>query len=530
MADGSADDLQQQLNALAERKGMSVERLLREWIAAESAPENLSDSSFRTLVENNPDFIARFDRSRRYLYVNAALEQATGHTLAEHFGKTPLEMREPVDLNRFVYDHLQRVLESGETKHLTFAYPSEEGAHFELRLIPEMDVEGVIQSVLAISRDISHQKQMERRLYESEARYRAIVQSQLDMVCRYTPDTVLTFVNDAYCHFFQRTREELIGRSFLTTSPPDQHAAIWRRVEILRHDPSPEVALYRSVVPNGEELWIQWVDHGIVNEQGQVVEVQAVGRDVTKLRQLEDERVRSAALAAELAKEREVIELKNQFISMVSHEFRTPLGIIKTSDDLIRRYIDRMSPDQIEEHLDRISQQVVQMTQLLDDVLALDPTRANLFELNPQPIDVVDFCQSLVEHLQLLDNNQHPVLVEMRQQAGEVVADIRFLNRILSNLLSNAFKYSPPGSTVRLTIEQDQHDLIIEVQDQGIGIPEPDQAQIFEPFFRAKNVRTVSGTGLGLAIVRQHIEAHGGSITLASQPGQGTTFFVRLPL
>src|SRR5690606_6494012 len=168
-----------------------------------------------------------------------------------------------------------------------------------------------------------------RRLHKSETRYQAIVQSQIDLICRYTPDTVLTFVNDAYCKFFQKSRDELLGRSFLILNPQEQHERSHRRITAVLRNPGPEIAIYNVVMPDGDIRWIQWVDHGVVDEHGQVVEIQAVGHDITELKRLEEQRVRTAALEAELTAEREANELKNRFISTISHEFRNPLSVIK---------------------------------------------------------------------------------------------------------------------------------------------------------------------------------------------------------
>jgi PAS domain S-box-containing protein len=368
-----------------------------------------------------------------------------------------------------------------------------------------------------------------RQLRQSEALYRAMIESQIDLICRYTPDTILTYVNDAYCHFFDKTREELLGTSYLIFTAPDQHEAIRTRLEAVLRDPSPEVAAYRSYISGGAERWIQWVDHGIVNEQGEVVEIQAVGRDITLLIQLESQHVQAAALQAELAKERELMAIKDQFTSILSHEFRTPLTVIRASTEMLVHYRDRMPPERVEEHLEHINEQVTQMTQLMEDMLTLDRIRAGMLELRPEPLDIVALCQSIVDHFMLADGHQHDIALKTELDDSQFVGDARYLNRVLSNLLSNAVKYSPAGTQVRLDLQNLDDNLLISVRDEGMGIPEDDQSRIFESFFRAKNAQPINGTGLGLAIARQHVEAHGGSIWFQSTPGKGTAFFVRLP-
>src|SRR5690606_20881517 len=298
---------------------------------------------------------------------------------------------------------------------------------------------------------------------------------------------------------------------------------------VLRN-PGPEIAIYNVVMPDGDIRWIQWVDHGVVDEHGQVVEIQAVGHDITELKRLEEQRVRTAALAAELTAEREANELKNRFISTISHEFRNPLSVIKASADMLLHYGERMSKAKVEEHLARIIGQVDLATGLLDDVLALDATRAGTLDFHPEPADIAGFCQSLVEYFRRTDDKQHDIVFEGVLPPGQIAADLRFLNRILTNLMSNAIKYSPAGSRIRLAAAVEAGDLVLQVEDEGIGIPKDEQIRIFDSFFRARNAQHVVGTGLGLTIVRQHVEAYGGRISVTSQPGQGAVFRVWLPL
>ena len=136
---------------------------------------------------------------------------------------------------------------------------------------------------------LSEKTGIERALRESEERYRGIVESQIDLVCRYTTEPKLTFVNDAYCTFFHKTREELIGQNFIPLTDADQHEAIYRRLRECQQDPRPRVAEVRSTSPNGEVRWIEWVDFGITDDNGKVVMLQAVGREITRVKQIEAE-------------------------------------------------------------------------------------------------------------------------------------------------------------------------------------------------------------------------------------------------
>src|SRR5690606_4282807 len=200
----------------------------------------------------------------------------------------------------------------------------------------------------------------------------------------------------------------------------------------------------------------------------------------------------------------ELMALKDQFLSMVSHEFRVPLAVIKSSDDLLYHYATRMTPERIQEHAQRISDQVVQMNQLLEDMLTLDKMRGGVTDLRLEPVQIDALCQSIVDHFSLSDKQQHALILQKPPQIQPVNADPRYLNRIIGNLLSNAIKYSPPGSPITLSLSYDAHDLLIDIADSGIGIPPQDHVHIFNTFFRAGNAQDYDGTGLGLAIVKQH--------------------------
>jgi signal transduction histidine kinase len=234
-------------------------------------------------------------------------------------------------------------------------------------------------------------------------------------------------------------------------------------------------------------------------------------------------------LRIEVSKERELVRIKEQFISTVSHEFRTPLTVILSSSEILERYHNRLSTENQMAYLRKIQKQVRFMTDMLDDILLISRARDGKLVSNPHPLDVVDFCRTLFEQAQLSANPHHQFRFHAPDGLGEVMLDEKLLQHIVVNLLSNAVKYSPGGGEIRFDIEAEREWIVLRVSDEGIGIPEPDQARLFETFQRASNIGTIPGTGLGLAIVRDSVTAHGGRIDVDSQEGVGTTFTVWLP-
>lgn len=228
-----------------------------------------------------------------------------------------------------------------------------------------------------------------------------------------------------------------------------------------------------------------------------------------------------------LAKERELSELKSRFVSMVSHEFRTPLTTIQSSAELLEYY--EWTAAERQERFQQIRTAVQHMTQLLEDVLLIGKVDSGRVQCKPKPIDVQAFCQELLADLQLTTSDRHRVFFHTTGIPKTVALDPKLLRQILSNLLSNAVKYSPEGGDVALLVDYQTDRLQFSVRDQGIGIPLEDQEHLFEAFYRATNVDTIQGTGLGLAIVKKCVDLHGGEIKCESSVGSGTVFIVTLP-
>lgn len=214
---------------------------------------------------------------------------------------------------------------------------------------------------------------------------------------------------------------------------------------------------------------------------------------------------------------------------MASHEFRTPLTTILSSTELLEHYSHKWGEEKKINHFQRIQAAVKHMTHLLNDVLLIGKAEAGKIDFNPTPLALAQFCGELVEEMQL-GASTHTIDFRIQDQCINGCMDEKLLRHILSNLLSNAIKYSPQGSTVYFNLICKQGKAIFHVQDEGIGIPAADQAQLFNAFHRASNVGTISGTGLGLAIVKKSVDLHRGQINVASVVGVGTTFTVTLPL
>lgn len=231
-----------------------------------------------------------------------------------------------------------------------------------------------------------------------------------------------------------------------------------------------------------------------------------------------------------LEQERELGELKSRFVSTVSHEFRTPLGIIMSAVELLRNYSDRLPAEQRGELMEDVRNSTLRMSSMMEQVLVLGRAEAGKLDFRVAPLDVPDLASKLVGETARTTRHRGPVAWLPEGDLSGAAGDEALLRHILTNLLSNAVKYSPEDSPVTLRARREDRDLVMSISDEGIGIPLADQGAIFEAFHRAANVGERPGTGLGLVIVQRCVELHRGSIALESAEGRGSTFIVRLPL
>ena len=250
-------------------------------------------------------------------------------------------------------------------------------------------------------------------------------------------------------------------------------------------------------------------------------------------------------LSRSLKQERELSQMKSNFISVVSHEFRTPLTTIQSASELLEYY--EWTKEERVEHLHQIQDEVKHMTALMEDVLFLSSANANKSKINLTEFDLLKFCTKLLNQIQktfakdyILRSSLHitanfNILIENPHLENDlpdlaVKMDKKLLRQILTNLITNAIKYSSPHSTIDCKFTVDHDSVTFIISDQGIGIPEGDLTHLFSAFHRGQNVGILPGTGLGLSIVKNCVDVHKGSISVKSQVNIGTEFMVVLPI
>lgn len=237
----------------------------------------------------------------------------------------------------------------------------------------------------------------------------------------------------------------------------------------------------------------------------------------------------SKALTLQNQRLEEMNTLKSRFVSVVSHEFRNPLSVISGMTQLLERQGQKLATEKRQDMYTRIQSNVGKLTALLDNLLVLNRNASSQATFEPAFIDLRAQCQKILHDLEVSTQASHKICFQAQGDLSNVYADAALIETVLNNLLSNALKYSPPGSPINLSLQHSDNQAIFKVTDQGRGIPPEDQPTLFDAFFRAGNVGATPGTGLGLSIVKQCVDLHNGTIEVRSQVDQGTTFVVTLP-
>ena len=413
---------------------------------------------------------------------------------------------------------------------------------------------------------------------ESSLLLKSIFDTANDGIITINKSGIIQMVNMAICELFQYESDELIGKNISILMPEPHNSehnkylenyitsgekkiiGIGRKVDGLRKDGTLfPIRLSVSEIQVNGHLFFTGILHDL-SEQRKVEE------NIKKLNLELEERVRmrtnelsetvekllttNKQLAAEvserkkieqllreteseirtaLEKEKELNELKSRFVTMASHEFRTPLSTILSSAALIEMYDKEGQETLRKKHLLRIRSSIGNLTNILNDFLSLSKLEEGKIKSNPEFFSLVDFCSETIDEIKGLLKPDQKLHHENIQLEDLVYMDKHLLKNILFNLLSNAIKYSSSGQTIYCKNEIIDDHIVITIKDEGIGIPKSEQAHLFTRFFRASNVTNIQGSGLGLNIVKRYVDLMDGTVSFTSDEGAGTTFLVSIP-
>ncbi|WP_316801625.1 PAS domain-containing sensor histidine kinase [Pedobacter frigidisoli] len=383
----------------------------------------------------------------------------------------------------------------------------------------------------------------------------AIIENAIDGIITIDDRGIIEHLNPAALELFGYSREELIGRNVSVLMPePDrtrhdgylekyEHTGkkniigIGREVSGRRKDGTAfpfrlgvsEVNFSDRKIYTGfiHDLSREKEDEEKIKSYTEKLEVKIKERTRDLVKLVSELEVAKENMSALFEKEKELNQLKTRFVSMASHEFRTPLSSMQLSASLIDKYSIKQDVKSVEKHTAKIKNSINNLTTILNDFLSLEKLEAGKVEPAVTVFNIISFAEEITEEMQLMTKQNQHIIYEHTGTTAQVFLDPNLLKNCIINLISNSIKYSGEDTLIQFSTILEGDELIVKVSDNGIGIPEVDQHNLFEPFFRAHNTGDIPGTGLGLNIVKRYVSLMKGSVSCESEQNSGTVFILK---
>lgn len=414
--------------------------------------------------------------------------------------------------------------------------------------------QGQLTGFGSITRDLSQLQPADEAIYQLNRELRGQLQRSQTEILDYKhalnesaivaitdQKGVITHVNENFCRISRYSKEELLGQDHRIINSGYHNKEVIRNLWVTIANGKIWRGELKNRAKDGSYYWVDTTIVPFLNEKGKPYQYLAIRSDITQRKQAEEElyrakeelesrvKERTYELTQALEREKALSEMKSRFVSMASHEFRTPLSAILSSISLVGHYLSPEQSDKRNKHIDRIKSSVKNLTSILDDFLSLEKLEQGKVEVNHTLFDLQAFLEDAMEETEDMLKKKHQTINLQFSGEVNVQQDRKILKNVMLNLLSNAIKYSPEEKEIRVMAEVRPTMAEIVVQDEGIGIPEESQKNLFTKFYRANNAVNIQGTGLGLHIVKRYVELLEGSIHFSSQEGKGTAFTIRFP-
>jgi PAS domain S-box-containing protein len=395
--------------------------------------------------------------------------------------------------------------------------------------VPYLGPDGSVRGIIGISRDITDRVRAEQELQARERQFRALAET--------IPDTI--YIHDLRTHrMIYCNKTEFLGyslaelnqpNSILAATHPDDLAKVMHLWQQTASSGTVGEVDFRIQHKDGHWEWVMKRQTIFArDDSGRPTQILVTLNTITERKQVEAVVREQEKLQVAFEKERDLSELKTRMMQRISHEFRTPLSVILVSLDLLERYYDRATPERREERMGQIRAQINHISGILEGISFVMRGQAGQLILFREVFDLSALCQSVVTQVRAASPTAHVWQCHFGQGIA-LRADADMIRQIMAQLLANAVKFSSPGSIIGVNVRVDDAWVVIDVTDQGVGVPADEQERIFQPFVRASNIGEVPGIGLGLSIAQTAVIAHSGTIVVASAPGGGSTFTVSLP-
>ena len=490
-------------------------------LAARERELQQANERLRLILDNAPVFIYLVDGSGRFLSVNRGWLEQIGIDSSSVIGRALGEVFPPAVAAQFAQNNACVLRADGP---LEFEETQAGRTYLSVK-VPVRDAAGRAFAVCGMSVDITDRKRSEAALRESEDRFRSFTDSLPLIVWVHDADGAQEFVNRTFCEFFGVSREEMrAGRWQMLMHPEDGEAYSAAFFEAVR-DRRPFHGEVRVRRHDGEWRWIESWGRPRFSPSGEFLGFVGTSADITERKRAE-RKVRESEAAL-----READRKKDEFLAVLAHELRNPLAPIRNAVHIMRA--PGMGQAELAEARDIIDRQVKQLVRLVDDLLDISRITVGRMALQQAVLDLRAVADdALLMSGPLLDEAEHDVTVHLPPQPVWVRGDGVRLAQVISNLLNNAARYTPPGGSVSLRVTEEGADALVLVEDTGVGLSPGVLERIFEPFVQAEGgaSRAAGGLGIGLALSRSLTQLHGGTIKATSPgPGHGSCFVVRLP-
>jgi two-component system sensor histidine kinase/response regulator len=501
-----------------------------------SSREEIERLCMFNLLVNPEERVFFKDRKSRFLLVSAGwlAAEGQGRSLDEVIGKTDFDIFSRPHAVAALKDE-QRVIETGEpmlAKVERETFHDRPDAWVSTVKVPLRDEQGNIIGTWGIARDVTAQIDAEQELRRSGERFQALTEQSFDLIVVTDADSVIGYVNQAVGPVLGRLPEELVGTTVASWLHPDDVPALQVAIAAERETPGSVGEVdYRMRHADGSWRWLETSGKNLVDEP-------AVGgflvtlRDISERKAAEAEHERATRLMRKQnAMLREADQLRSELLSIVSHDLRTPLtsviGYLELLDD------EETGPLNAEQqsHLAAVRRGADRLLALVNDLLVIARADAGKLELDLADTDLVELARDAVHALLPKAADSSIRLGLLAEEPVRARVDRARIAELLENLLSNALKFTPAGGSVDVRVAAQNGAVVLEVADTGIGISTDDQRHLFKRFFRASTAtdHAAPGTGLGLAIAKAIVDAHGGSIAVRSEVGEGTCFRIEIP-
>ena len=470
---------------------------------------------------------------------NQTSEKITGFKKDDVLGKLLVQNYIAKDYQKSVKKVLDDALLGEETANFEFPLFAKDGQRVNVLLnsSARKDANGKIIGVVGVGQDIT---ELAQKRSETES-----ILKELRQFIQTANAPIFGIDNEGHVNEWNQTsekitgfkKEDVLGKNLVQTYITEDYRESVKKVLddalIGKETANFEFPLFTK---NGQRVMVLLNSSTRRDANGEITGVIGVGQDITELAGYRNELEkkvyqRTIKLNKALLQEKELNELKSKFVSTASHEFRTPLSAINFAAGSIKKYWAKMEPIMIEKKLDKIEDQVVHMTKLLDDILIVGQADAGKFKNNPVHINFGNFIDEIIEEVYNSQKESHEILLIDAEglKKSNIFIDEKLGRNIFINLISNAIKFSPDAKKVCIELASKKNYIIISIIDYGIGIHKSELKNIFQPFARGHNVDLIPGTGLGLSIAKEAIEAIEGEIIVNSTIGSGTSFIVKIP-